>query len=243
VVPLYKCVSFDFDRTIAYVNPLSHHIIPKLLNEKGFNVSVSEFKKVSEDLHSSPPEYLLEEYNRYGTLPSVERTRFNKKYNVARMRALGLPGSESENNKIFQLVIEETYRLQKKVLYDDVKPVIKKLAQMGKQLFILSGNHSDGITEILSENQLLKYFQEIITVDKFSPVKEENFQILLDYSNVFPKEIIHIGDDVFRDGLEAKKFNIDSIIIRRENQLVYNNEKEDQFPVITNLSELFDYIN
>jgi FMN phosphatase YigB (HAD superfamily) len=239
---VYKCISFDFDRTIAYVTPLSHHIIPELLNEKGFSVTVDDFKKISEDLHTNPPEYLLDEYNRYGTMPKAERTRFNKEYNVARMRTLKLPGSESENNKIFQLVIEEAYRIQKKILYDDVKETILKLSQMGRQLYILSGNHSELITEILGENQLLKYFEEIITVDKFSAVKEENFQVLLDHSNASPSEIVHIGDDVFSDGLGAKKFNIDSIIIRRESQLVYKNEQEEQFPVITNLTELFDYV-
>ncbi|MHA1505001.1 MAG: HAD family hydrolase [Candidatus Heimdallarchaeota archaeon] len=220
---MYKYLSFDFDRTIAYVTPLSHHIIPELLNEKGFSVTIDEFKKISEDLHTSPPEYLLDKYNRYGTMPNAERTQFNKEYNVARMNALGLPGLEKENNKIFQLVIEEAYRIQKKILYDDVHSTILKLSQMGRQLYILSGNHSD-------------------TVDKFSPVKEENFQVLLNHSNALPKEIVHIGDDVFCDGLGAKKFNIDSIIIRRKSQLVYDNEEEDQFPVITNLSELFKYI-
>ncbi|MHA1434243.1 MAG: HAD family hydrolase [Candidatus Heimdallarchaeota archaeon] len=239
---MYKCVSFDFDRTIAYVTPLSHHIIPELLNKKGFNVTIEDFKKISEDLHTSPPEYLLDEYNRFGTMPNAERTRFSREYKVARVRALKLPGSESENNKIFQSVIEETYRIQKKVLYDDVQSTVVKLSQMEKQLYILSGNHSNLITEILDENQLLKHFKEIITVDKFSPVKEENFQVLLDHSNISPKEIVHIGDDVISDGLGAKKFNIDSIIIRRKSQLVYNNEQEDQFPVITNLSELFDYV-
>jgi len=223
VITVYKYLSFDFDRTIAYVTPLSHHIIPELLNEKGFSVTIDEFKKISEDLHTSPPEYLLDKYNRYGTMPNAERTQFNKEYNVARMNALGLPGLEKENNKIFQLVIEEAYRIQKKILYDDVHSTILKLSQMGRQLYILSGNHSD-------------------TVDKFSPVKEENFQVLLNHSNALPKEIVHIGDDVFCDGLGAKKFNIDSIIIRRKSQLVYDNEEEDQFPVITNLSELFKYI-
>jgi len=242
VITVYKYLSFDFDRTIAYVTPLSHHIIPELLNEKGFSVTIDEFKKISEDLHTSPPEYLLDKYNRYGTMPNAERTQFNKEYNVARMNALGLPGLEKENNKIFQLVIEEAYRIQKKILYDDVHSTILKLSQMGRQLYILSGNHSELITEILGENQLLEYFEEIITVDKFSAVKEENFQVLLDHSNASPREIVHIGDDVFSDGLGAKKFNIDSIIIRRESQLVYKNEQEEQFPVITNLTELFDYV-
>ena len=239
---MYKCISFDFDRTIAYVTPLSHHIIPELLNEKGFAVTIDEFKKISEDLHSSPPEDMLDRYNRYGTMPTAERTRFNKEYNIARIKALNLPGPEKETDVIFRKVVEEAYSKQKKVLYDDVKSTILKLTQMGRQLYILSGNHSDGITEILAENQLLEYFEEIITVDKFSEIKEENFQVLLDHSKLSQKEIVHIGDDVFCDGLGAKKFNIDSIIIRRKSQLVYDNEQEDQFPVITNLSELFKYI-
>lgn len=239
---MYKCISFDFDRTIAYVTPRTHHIIPELLNKKGFNVRIEDFKKIAEDLHTSPPDYLLDDYNRYGTMSSTERIRFNREYNVARMRALKLPGSESENNKIFLSVIEEVQLIQKKVLYDDVKSTIEKLSQMERQLYILSGNHSDVITEILADKKLLEYFVEIITVNKFSSVKEENYQVLLDLSNASPKEIVQIGDDVFSDGLGAKKFNINSIIIRRESQLVYKNEQEDQFPVITNLTQLFDYI-
>ena len=239
---LNKCISFDFDRTLAHVSPLSHHIIPELLNEKGFKVTVEEFKKICEAMHETPPEHLLDRYHRFGSLPKTERAQFNKEYNFARIKSLNLSRKEEETDKIIHWVTEEVHHRQKKILYDDVKKTILKLSQMGKSLYVLSGNHSDGIIEILQNNQLLDYFEEIITVNKYSMKKTDNFQVLLDHSKISPEEIVHIGDDVLTDGLGAERFNIRPFIIRRKSQLVYDNEKESKFTLITNLNELFQYL-
>ena len=174
-------------------------------------------------------------YVRFGSLPKEERIQFNKVYNYERIKRLNLPGEKNEIEKITQWVVEKVFQTQKKVLYQDVKSTIENLAKMGKKLYILSGNHSDGIIELLKENQLLNYFEEIITVNKYNKLKADNFRILLDHTNASPKEIVHIGDDVITDGLGAKRFNIDAIIIRRESQLVYDNEQEQLFPVIASV--------
>ncbi|NHJ03736.1 MAG: HAD family hydrolase [Candidatus Heimdallarchaeota archaeon] len=240
---MVKCVSFDFDRTLAHVTPLTHHLVPKLLAEKGIHISVEEFKEKCIEMRMNLPIHLKENFSRFGTLPRDERNQFLMEYNKARIAALNLDIDDKE--KITDLknwLVEQIYKTQKKILYDDVLSTVRKLDSLGMKQYILSGNHSDGIIELLEQSSIIDFFQEIITVDKYSPSKVKNFKILLAHSKCFPEEILHIGDDIITDGFGSKRYNINSIIIRRPQQLVFVNENENDFPIITKLSELFNFI-
>lgn len=240
---MIKCVSFDFDRTLAHVIPLTHHLVPKLLVEKGIYISVEEFKEKSIELRMNLPDHLKENFSRFGTLPRVERNQFLMEYNKARIAVLNLDIEEKE--KITELknwLAEQIYLTQKKVLYEDVIPTIRTLDSLGMKQYILSGNHSDGIIELLEQAGIIDFFEELITVDKYSPRKVKNFKILLAHSKYLPEEILHIGDDIITDGYGSKRYNISSIIIRRPQQLVFVKENENDFPIITELSELFNFI-
>ena len=240
---MIKCISFDFDRTLAFVTPLTHHLVPELLLEKGIEISVEEFTKKTVELRKKMPSYLVEPYKKFGSLPKEERIKFIRDYNEARIDFLNLELAMEELLSLKSWIVDEIYSRQKKVLYDDVAPVIKKLKEQGYELYILSGNHSDGIIELLEEAGILDLFNEIISVDKYHTKKIDNFKILLQHSGFLPEEILHVGDDFETDGFGAKKQNIDVIIIRRPQQLIFNDEIEDDFPIISNLSELFYYID
>jgi HAD superfamily hydrolase (TIGR01549 family) len=231
---MISCISFDFDRTLSHVVPLTHYYIPKLLNEKGIDISIEEFVNSSISLRNNLPEYLVERFAIYGTLSYADRRKFIYEYNVARIDNLKVEVPDDTKNWI----IEQLMQNQKKILYDDVGPTIKKLKEENYQLYILSGNHSDGIIELLDNAGSLPLFEDIITVDRFHPEKVDNFRTLLDLSKLKPNEILHIGDDLITDG-KAIDYGINTVIIRRPRQLFFDDKYLlSNFKVISELSEL-----
>lgn len=241
---MIKCISFDFDRTLAFVTPLTHHLVPKLLLEKGITISVEDFTKKTVELRKNMPPHLIDPYKRFGSLPKEDRVKFIRDYNEARIDSLHLDLEKEELISLKSWIVEEICSQQRKVLYDDVVPITKKLKEKGFELYILSGNHSDGIIELLEESGIMNLFKGIITVDKYHTRKIDNFKILLQQSKFQPEEILHIGDDFDTDGYGARNCNINTIIIRRSQQLIFNeNNNESNFPIITKLSELIDFID
>ncbi len=239
---MIKGISFDFDRTIAHVTPLTHLFVPQLLAQKGITVSVEHFMEQCVYLRRNLPEHLQDRFDRYGTLAREDREQFLKEYNKARVEMIDLSGSEEEIEDLRNWLVEQIYLTQKKILYEDVVETITKLKNQGKKLYILSGNHSDGIIEILDQAGIHDLFDEIITVDKYNIKKIDNYPILLDYSQLKPEEILHIGDDVITDGFGPAKYNINVLIIRRDKQLVFFETPDHDFKIIKNLYEIFDYL-
>jgi FMN phosphatase YigB (HAD superfamily) len=239
---MIKCISFDFDRTLTHVLPLTHHFIPKLLKDKGYEISVDDFIRSSIKLRKNLPSHLKDNFEIYGTLSREERRQFIFDYNLARIDNLNANSkiSNYEQSKVW--IVEQLMTSQKKMLYNDVVDTITKLNEEKYLLYILSGNHSDGIIEILEQAGILHLFEDIITVDKYNPMKIDNFEVLLKLTKLLPQEILHIGDDLKTDG-KAIDYNINTIIIRRHHQLVFDgNENLSDYTVICKLSELFEYL-
>ncbi len=240
---MIKCISFDFDRTLAYVRPQTHHLVPKLLTEKGINISADEFLKKCVELRQNIPVHLQDHYFRFGSLSKKLRTAFLKEYNKARIDMLELSGDQKEVDTLKEWLTNQIYLQQNKVLYDDIVDVVKQLGNLGIRQYILSGNHSDGIIELLEKSNILQYFEEIITVDKYFDKKIANFRILLEHSHFSPQEILHIGDDLVTDGYGPRDYQIKSIIIRRSNQLDFLAKHDENFQVITKLNELVKFLD
>ncbi|HUT82451.1 MAG TPA: HAD family hydrolase [Candidatus Bathyarchaeia archaeon] len=239
---MIKCISFDFDRTLSFVSPLTHYLIPELLAQKGYKVSVEDFVENTIQLRKNLPINLKQNFDNFGTFSKKEREQFIVEYNKARIDMLKLAGDSQEISCLKDWLVEQQLTTQKKILYDDVVPTIKKLKKQKYKLYVLSGNHSDGIIELLDEAKILQFFEGIITVDKYHTSKTDNFKILLKNTGLEPEEILHIGDDLHTDGLGAKKFNINVILIRRPQQIVFNKDDLHGFTVISQFSEIFSHL-
>ena len=239
---LIKCVSFDFDRTLAHVTPTTYDLIPKLLSQKGISVTSQEIREGRLKVLQNLPENLKLKRDLFGTLSKGERIQFIKEFNKLRVDMLDLQKPQEDIEKLKHWLAEQIFINQKKILYDDVVEVIKRLAEKKLKLYILSGNHSDGIIELLGQNDIKDLFEEIITVDKYHPKKIDNFRILLNHSRLQPSEILHIGDEIKTDGIGASKYNLNVLIIQRDVNLVDSGSTECQFSIISELSEIFSYI-
>lgn len=239
---MIKCVSFDFDRTLAYVHPLTHYLVPQLLEEKGIKITVEEFKTKCINLRNNLPTYLIDSFSRFGSLPKDLREKFIRDYNRARLESIDFSCYSGDIDELKEWLVNQITIRQKKILYNDVNSTIKKLSEMGIQQYILSGNHSDGIIELLEQNQLLTYFEEVITVDKYHSSKIKNFEILLAHSKLLPEEILHVGDDTHTDIYGSQQFNIKSILISRPEQLSFSTENNPNVREINSLNELIEYL-
>ncbi|NHJ86155.1 MAG: HAD family hydrolase [Asgard group archaeon] len=237
-----KCISFDFDNTLAYVSPKTHILIPRLLRMKGYMISTEEFKESCITIRNNMPDHLAKKVIRFGSLPLEERQQFIKDYNYYRIDNLQLEGDKEDIERIKKWLVNQLNIRQRKVLYNDVKDVITELKNRHLKLYVISGNHSDGIIELLANDNLLIYFDDIISVDKFSIKKIDNYQVLLEKSKLRPDEIIHIGDDPHTDGIAPQKHGIKSIIIKRRGALRSALISSDIYPTITKLTGIFHYI-
>jgi HAD superfamily hydrolase (TIGR01549 family) len=217
-------------------------LVPKLLAEKGYSISEEEFSRVVVNLRNNLPPALSERMTRYGSLTKDERQNFLLDYYSLRLDSLPLQTTGQNLAELKKWVISQTFKLQKKVLYDDVVSVIKELKEKGLKLFILSGNHSDGISELLEQANILTFFEDLITVDKFNIRKKDNFRILLEKSELKPKQILHIGDDLATDGFPPHQLGINVLIMKRKGQLDFYPGLEHPFPVINNLKTIFNHL-
>ena len=239
---MIKCISFDFDHTLGTVTPFTHHFIPELLKQYGYNVSITEFKQACKDLRDNIPENLKDRFIKFGTLPNEERINFLREYNKTRIDFLHLKCPPDDLEKLKNKVIEELLAKQKRVLYSDVYNTIIKLKKMNYKIYIVSGNHSDGIIDLLKNANLLSYFEELITVDRFKPNKIDNYEFLLNHAKVKPEEILHIGDEVKQDGYVPSKYNIQVLILRRKDELTFDDDSQHNFPIINQLNDIFTYL-
>jgi HAD superfamily hydrolase (TIGR01549 family) len=237
---MITCISFDFDATLAYKHPRSHFLIPQLCKEKNIHLTTEDYCKKSCEMQRNLPAEWLERLKRFGILDSEERKQLIFDYNRMLLDYLGIPDSSSNGEYIKEWIINQWSQKQRKILYDDVSETIKELKKRGLKLYILSGNHSQGITTLLDEANILSFFEEIITVDKYNIMKVKNFKILLNHSQESPENILHIGDSLETDAKGAQNFSIEPIIIRREDELVYDyNRVPHSFKTINRLEELF----
>lgn len=240
---MIKCISFDFDRTLAHVTPPTHKLVPQLLNSKGITITEKEIIQKYHEIHTNLPPQLANSHQFYGTLSKEKRREFIALYNRHRLDSLDIKNYKGNLDQLKDWVVEEILAQQKKILFDDVIETIEKLAKMNLKLYVLSGNHSDGIIELLEKANINHFFEEIITVDKYTSSKINNFKYLLEHSKFSPDEIIHIGDDFHTDGFGPHKNSINALIIQRPG-LIFNNSNKNShdFTIITKLEEIFNHI-
>ncbi len=239
---MIKCISFDFDRTLAHVTPTTPDLIQRLLAQKGIIVTKDELKQGSSKVFQNLPENLKQQLNIFGTLSKEERIQFIKEYNKIRVDMLEIQNSCHDIEELKTWLANQIFIIQKKVLYDDVVETIKQLNRKKIKQYVLSGNHSDGIIELLEQNNIINFFEKIITVDKYNPQKIDNYKILLEHSKLQPSEILHVGDELKTDGIGARNYNLNVLIIRREEELVFSENLDQRFNTISKLTELFNYI-
>lgn len=243
-------VSFDYDWTLVYAQPLTIEVFYNVLQEKGFSVTLNEIKRAFIKFETHVPnkylrikntlKILSERDNLYIIAYYVERLKLLKIFEIT--NGENITSNElSELERIGEEILRTGRSVQQPRLYDDVIPLIEELHEKDTRLFIVSANNNERISKILKKYEMFDHFEDIITPDKTNLNKEENFKFLLERRSS-NEPIVHIGDDYSSDGIAAQEFGINPVIIRRANHFLFNRVDNglisSNVPLIQNFQEL-----
>ncbi|TFG08888.1 MAG: HAD family hydrolase [Promethearchaeota archaeon] len=227
----FKAIIFDFDGTILDIMEPLRNSIEEVYSEKGINSemesTIHEIGSVLESVQGYPiPKILLQSYEIFNYITSLEKLSFLKKFRVA----LKIFSRYQEYSKEAQLFPETKILLE--FLYKNV------------DLYIVSHNQSKSIIEHLQKHDIEKYFKEFFGADKLPHLKpdpEALMPVLGKYRGSKIKDFLIIGD--MPSDIEAgKELGIHTIAIasgisKKEILLEY-----DPDLLVNSISELLNLI-
>ena len=205
-----KIVSLDFGGTLAKELEDESYAFHEIFNELGFKVNLNEVKRVYADSWKWWLKIKSETGKIWNENALADLTR-------RMLRELNLPFNDEIINEVLRMY---PYKLKFK-LYDDVKPTLDKLKDMGYPLIIISNVSSTKNLSIYLERLGIKhYFKYLIGSGTIGFEKPDPriFHYAVKLVKVKPDEIIHIGDDYEADYLGALNAGLKAILIDRNNR-------------------------
>ncbi len=124
--------------------------------------------------------------------------------------------------------------------FDNVHEVLSELKDLGICLGVIS-NWDDSIREILSDHELVEYFDNIIISNEvgYEKPNTEIFKIALKEANVRPENCLYVGDNYYDDSV-SEKVGINYLLINRFGRLGVEELKNQT--IIKDISEVKKYI-
>jgi pyrophosphatase PpaX len=100
------------------------------------------------------------------------------------------------------------------VLFEGVEELLKELSNRNYDLYILTNNNTKDTTQSLHRLNILKYFEDIITMDDVVNAKPdpEGLEILFNKNNINKNEALLIGDSP-HDIEAGKAFDIKTVLV------------------------------
>ena len=136
--------------------------------------------------------------------------------------------------------LEKVLKLMEKgknmILFPEVLTVLKTLKKSNLTLNILSGNNQNFIKSFLKENNILPFFNSILTPDFLKTEKSNIFNYYIN-TQFEQTKILHVGDDPELDYHWPESLGLNTIWLKRENSR-YSDESIPKNKTINSLSEL-----
>lgn len=233
---LINNVIFDFGGTLVEMVPSREDICLKVLEELGHGKDeLDKLKQHINGAYSHADFY----YKDCPTSVGIEdKIQYYSSYNYQLVLYLGI---ESMYEK-FNDVLQSRMRYKRWIIFRDVVPVIKRLKENGKKIFILS-NWDNSLERICKDNGIINAqlfdYDKIYTSWKME-VGKPNKEFYLTFINATRLDVeksIYIGDNYYTDVVASRKCGIKSILIDREKKCC----KVDCIK-IDNLYELIDIL-
>jgi pyrophosphatase PpaX len=100
------------------------------------------------------------------------------------------------------------------VLFEGVEELLKELSRRNYDLYILTNNNTKDTTQSLHRLNILKYFEDIITMDDVVNAKPdpEGLEILFNKNSINKNEALLIGDSP-HDIEAGKAFDIKTVLV------------------------------
>jgi pyrophosphatase PpaX len=100
------------------------------------------------------------------------------------------------------------------VLFEGIEALLKELTNKNYDLYILTNNNTKDTTQSLDRLNILKYFEDMITMDDVNSAKPdpEGLQILFKRNNIDKNEALLIGDSP-HDIEAGEAFDIETVLV------------------------------
>ena len=238
-----KLVGFDLDDCLFDSTGLSDRA-----RLKGINAMIDLGLKIDKQ---NAIKMITEVVKEYGSNSSNHYNYFIRRFNRLENVREKIPYSLQFKYISAAVMAYHKEKIDSIKLYDDVKPCLNKLREMGLKSAIIS----DGLPIKQYEKILRLGIDDLIDLTTISDeigVRKPNpklFEFCLKKFNIKGTETIYIGDRLEKDIIPAKLCNINSILIHRGGK--YDTYKTgNKFPEgikpdyeISNLNEIFNIID
>jgi putative hydrolase of the HAD superfamily len=210
-------ILWDFDRTIAYRDPMWSGTLLSLLNKNGIhNVSLENIKphlQAGFTWHNH-------EYSHKELFKGKNWHEYYESYFYDILIRLGLDKDISK--KLSWQVITEYMDKTKWFIYDDVIETLEKLIKKCHENYIIS-NHIPELNKIVENIGLEKYFKKVFSSGNIGYEKPNiNFyKYIFENTDVDKNKCIIIGDSYESDIKGGEYIGIKSILVRKENKNNY----------------------
>lgn len=239
----WRVISFDFDETLAFMDPPIHETIGIILERHGVS---DKTKAIAEVLKARPrlTRHPLLKEKGWGQLTEEERKEVLGHTNRVILKQIGLT---SNLDFLVSTISDEWFATRK--LYSDVPEVLRQLKKMSMTITILAGPTSATIKEVLERHNLLGCIECFATSDivtpELGPLLKENgtaYLYVLETTKTKPEEAIHVGDNPQLDGDVPRSLGITSILINRSKRKDLRKAASRGYRVISNLQQLLEII-
>ncbi len=203
-----KTVSFDCGGTLLYEIEKDHVIYYEILRELGYDVYIDGVKEALKDAQG----WCNAEMLRMGKIWNEEAWIEMLKKFVSNLK---LSNQEELAVKLYNTFIQ---RIAIKA-YEDAKPTIMALKQMGIQTIVISNVSSErNLKTYLSKAGLVNCFDVLVASGSIGYEKpsSEIFREALRLSKTSPEEVIHVGDKYEEDYVGARSAGMKSVLLDRE---------------------------
>lgn len=239
----WRVISFDFDETLAYMDPPVHETIGIILERHGVPGKARDIAEVLKDRPKQTRHPLLKERG-WGQLTEEERREVFSHINRLILKQIGLT---SNLDFLVNAINNEWFATRK--LYPDVPEAFKQLKEMGITITIVAGPASATIKGVLEKCNLLRYIECFATSDivapEFGPLLKENgtaYLYVLERTKTKPQEAIHVGDNPRLDGDVPKGLGITPILINRSKREDLAKAASRGYVVIYDMQQLLKII-
>jgi len=239
----WRVISFDFDETLAYIDPPVHETIGIILERHGVPGKARDIAEVLKDRSRLTRHPLLEERG-WGQLTEEERKEVFSHINRLILQQIGLT---SNLDFLVNAINSEWFATKK--LYPDVSEAFRQFKEMGLTIAIVAGPTSVTIKEALEEYNLLRYVECFATSDivtpEFGPLLKENgtaYLYVLERTKTKPQEAIHVGDNPQLDGDVPRGLGITPVLINRSKRKDLGEAASRGYTVVSDMQQLLEII-
>jgi putative hydrolase of the HAD superfamily len=232
---MIKAVFFDLYHTLIRHDPPYDESLSRIIGDFGIKITADDLRR---------PVAIADEFisNEISRLSLNQRSHEDKislfsKYHAILLKEAGI---ESSNKLIHHNIIAMQQIDFKRVLFDDVLPVFRKLKQKDFILGLISNVDSD-INPLLDKLGLSPLLQVVVTSldGGFHKPQAQIFRQATCQAKVKPEEAMYIGDQYQVDILGAVNAGMQGILLDRNN---YSSEDIKE-PTIKDLYQLIEHLS